>query len=93
MIRYPSIFWIFLVIFSAISIYEIKRIIIVKENKIVKLRKTIDTKKDYTKLLNAELAFLSRPSRIESISKKLLNMKKIIPMDIWNIRDLTQNNL
>ena len=42
------------------------------------------------KLMKAELAFLSRPERLEIIAKKQFNMKEILATDIWNMNDLSK---
>ncbi len=94
MIRYPSVFWFFIILISGIFIYEIKNLIILKEKKISSLELKINSTKDKIKLLNAEFSYLSRPERIEQVALNLLGMKKILPIDIWNIKDLStkQNN-
>jgi len=89
MIRYPSIMLIFFILFAGISIYELKSIKLQKEQIISNLENKINKKNERIKLLNAELAYLSRPQRIEKIATELLNMKNILPIDIWNIRDLS----
>ena len=40
--------------------------------------------------MKAELAYLSRPERLQSIAKQKLNMKEILPTDIWNIDDISK---
>ena len=89
MIRYPSILLIFLILFVSITIYEVKSIVIEKEKLISNLEINLINKKETVKLLKAEVAYLSRPERIEMIATKLLNMKVILPIDIWNINDLS----
>ena len=89
MIRYPSVFWFFIILISGIFIYEIKNLIILKEKRILSLEQKINTSKDKIKLLNAEFSYLSRPERIEQVALNLLGMKRILPIDIWNIRDLS----
>ena len=89
MIRYPSVFWFFIILISGIFIYEIKNLIILKENKVSILEKEINQLNDKIKLLDAEYAYLSRPERIEEIALNLLSMKKILPIDIWDIKDLS----
>ena len=89
MIRYPSVFWFFIILISGIFIYEIKNLIILKEKRILSLEQHITTTKDKIKLLNAEFSYLSSPERIEQVALNLLGMKKILPIDIWNIRDLS----
>jgi hypothetical protein len=89
MIRYPSVFWFFIILISGIFIYEIKNLIILKEKRILSLEQQINITKDKIKLFNAEFAYLSRPERIEQVALNLLGMKKILPIDIWDIRDLS----
>mgnify|MGYP001161437323 FL=1 len=93
MIRYPSILWFCLIIFSGIFLYEIKNNIINKEIKILTLKKQIQNRKDRIRLLEAELAYLSRPERIEKIAKNSLKMKDILPIDIWDIEDLSMKRM
>ena len=50
----------------------------------------ISEKKQNIKLMKAELAYLSRPERLQSISQNQFNMKEILPTDIWNINDISK---
>ena len=90
MIRYPSFLVIFLIIIVGISLYQIK--FSINENEIA--LRTIKTKIDDTKsdieILNAELSYLKRPERIEKIALNKLELKEILPTDIWNIKDLVE---
>ena len=70
--------------------YEIKNNYHHKEKEILNLNKLISEKKQNIKLMKAELAFLSRPERLQSIAKQQLNMKEILPTDIWNINDISK---
>ena len=70
--------------------YEIKNTYHHKEKEILNLNKLISEKKQNIKLMKAELAFLSRPERLQSIAKQQLNMKEILPTDIWNINDISK---
>ena len=70
--------------------YEIKNNYHQKEKKISQLNNLIFEKKQNIKLMKAELAYLSRPERLESIAEQKLNMKEILPTDIWNINDITK---
>ena len=92
MIRYPSIILIFFVLFAGIGVYELKTIKIQKEKIISNLENKIKKKNERIKLLKAELAYLSRPQRIEKLARELLNMKTILPIDIWDIKDLSMTN-
>ena len=90
MIRYPSFLVIFLILIVGISLYQIK--FSINENEIA--LRTIKTKIDDTKsdieILNAELSYLKRPERIEKIALNKLELKEILPIDIWNIKDLVE---
>ena len=70
--------------------YEIKNNFHQKEKEILKLKTLISEKKQNVKLMKAELAYLSRPERLQSIAKQQLNMKEILPTDIWNIEDISK---
>ena len=70
--------------------YEIKNNYHHKEKEIFKLKKLISEKKQNVRLMKAELAYLSRPERLQSIAKQQLNMKEILPTDIWNIEDISK---
>jgi cell division protein FtsL len=88
MIKYPSFLVIFVIIFIGISLYQIKFFITKKEMELVKINKLIkDTQLDLD-ILKAELSYLKRPDRLEKIAKNKLNMTEILPIDIWNLKDL-----
>ena len=70
--------------------YEIKNKYNNKEKEILSLKKLISEKKQNIKLMRAELAYLSRPERLQSIAEQQLNMKEILPTDIWNINDISK---
>ena len=70
--------------------YEIKNKYHHKEKEILLLKKLISEKKQNIKLIRAELAYLSRPERLQSIAEQQLNMKEILPTDIWNINDISK---
>ena len=70
--------------------YEIKNNYHHKEKEIFKLKKLISEKKQNVRLMKAELAYLSRPERLQSIAKQQFNMKEILPTDIWNIKDISK---
>ena len=70
--------------------YEIKNNYYQKEQEILKLKNLISEKKQNIKLMKAELAYLSRPERLQSIAEQQLNMKEILPTDIWNIKDISK---
>ncbi len=70
--------------------YEIKNNYHNNEKEILNLKNLISEKKQDIKLVKAELAYLSRPERIQSIAKQQLNMKEILPTDVWNINDISK---
>ena len=70
--------------------YEIKNNYNQKKQEILKLKNLISEKKQNIKLMKAELAYLSRPERLQSIAEQQLNMKEILPTDIWNIKDISK---
>ena len=70
--------------------YEIKKNYHQKEKEILKLNNLISEKKQNIKLIKAELAYLSRPERLQSIAEQQLNMKEILPTDVWNINDISK---
>ena len=70
--------------------YEIKNNYQIKQKEIVKLKILISEKKENIKLMRAELAYLSRPERLRKIAEQELNMKEILPTDIWNINDISK---
>ena len=93
MIRYPSFSFVFFIIFIAISLYQIKYFILKREVELAKINQDIMLTKSDINILRAELNYLKRPDRIEKIAIEKLNMRPILPIDIWNIEDLvsTQN--
>ena len=93
MIRYPSFSFVFFIIFIAISLYQIKYFILKREVELAKINQDIMLTKSDINILRAELNYLQRPDRIEKLAIEKLNMRQILPIDIWNIEDLvsTQN--
>ena len=88
MIRYPSSLFVFLIIIAAISLYQIKHFITKKEIELKTINKKIINTQSDLYILKAELSFLKRPQRLEKIAKNKLKMKEILPIDIWNLKDL-----
>ena len=70
--------------------YEIKNNYHQKKQEILTLKNLISEKKQNIKLIKAELAYLSRPERLQTIAEQQLNMKEILPTDIWNIKDISK---
>ena len=70
--------------------YEVKNNYNQNEQEILKLKNLISEKKQNIKLMKAELAYLSRPERLQTIAEQQLNMKEILPTDIWNIKDISK---
>ena len=88
MIRYPSFLIIFVILFVAISLYQIKHFISKKELELAKITNNINEVQSDLNILKAELSYLKRPDRLENIALKKLGLKEILPTDIWNLKDL-----
>ena len=88
MIRYPSFIIVFLIIFVAISLYQVKHFVSQKELELAKINKKIITAQSDLNILKAELSYLKRPSRIEKIAINKLQLKEISAIDIWNLQHL-----
>lgn len=90
MIKYPSFLVIFLILIVGISLYQIKFSINENEIGLRTIKAKIDDAKSDIDILNAELSYLKRPERIEKIALNKLELKEILPTDIWNIKDLVE---
>ena len=90
MIRYPSFLVIFLILIVGISLYQIKFSINENEIALRTIKAKINDAKSDIEILNAELSYLKRPERIEKIALNKLELKEILPTDIWNIKDLVE---
>ena len=88
MIRYPSSFIVFVILFVGISLYQIKHFITKKEIELTQIQNNIKSAKSDIKILKAELSYLKRPDRIEKIALNRLGLREILPTDIWNLKDL-----
>ena len=88
MIKYPSFLFVFVIIFIAISLYQIKFFITKKELELAKINKQIKNTQSDLYILKAELSYLKRPDRLEKIAKNKLKMTEVLPIDIWNLKDL-----
>ena len=88
MIRYPSFLIVFVILFAAISLYQIKHVITKKEIKLHQVKNKINNVQSDLKILKAELSYLKRPDRIENIALNKLGLKEVLPTDIWNLKDL-----
>ena len=88
MIRYPSFLIIFVILFVAISLYQIKHLITKKELELALIKANINGAKSDLNILKAELSYLKRPDRIEKIAISKLGLREILPTDIWNLKDL-----
>jgi len=90
MIRYPSFIIVFLIIFVAISLYQVKHFVSQKELELAKINKKIVTAQSDLSILKAELSYLKRPARIEKIAINKLQLKEISAIDIWNLQHLVE---
>ena len=90
MISYPSFLVIFLIVVVGISLYQIKFFITQNEVALKTIKTKIVKAKSDLEILNAELSYLKRPDRIEKIALTKLELKEILPTDIWNLKDLVE---
>ena len=90
MIRYPSFLVVFLIVVVGISLYQIKFFITQNEVALKTIKTKIVNAKSDLEILNAELSYLKRPDRIEKIALTKLELKEILPTDIWNLKDLVE---
>ena len=88
MIKYPSFLVVFVIVFIAISLYQIKFFITKKEIELAKINEKIKYTQLDLYILKAELSYLKRPDRLEKIAKNKLKMTEVLPIDIWNLKDL-----
>ena len=88
MIRYPSSFIFFVILFVGISLYQIKHFITKKEIELTQIQNNIKSVKSDINILKAELSYLKRPDRIEKIALNRLGLREILPTDIWDLKDL-----
>ena len=88
MIRYPSFLIIFVILFVAISLYQIKHFVSKKELELAKITSDINNAQSDLNILKAELSYLKRPDRLENIAFNKLELREILPTDIWNLKDL-----
>ena len=76
MIKYPSFLIIFVILFVAISLYQIKHLITKKELELAQIKTNINIAKSDLNILKAELSYLKRPDRIEKIALIKLGLRK-----------------
>ena len=88
MIRYPSFLIVFVILFVAISLYQIKHFITKKEIELTQIKSNIKSAQSDINILKAELSYLKRPDRIEKIALNKLGLREVLPTDIWNLKDL-----
>jgi len=88
MIRYPSSFIFFVILFVGISLYQIKHFITKKELVLSQIQNCIKSAKSDINILKAELSYLKRPDRIEKIALNKLGLREILPTDIWDLNFL-----
>ena len=88
MIKYPSSLIFFVILFVGISLYQIKHFITKKEIELTQIQNNIKSAKSDINILKAELSYLKRPDRIEKIALNKIRIKRILPTDIWNLKDL-----
>ena len=90
MIRYPSSFIFFVILFVGISLYQIKHFITKKEIELTQIQNNIKSVKSDINILKAELSYLKRPDRIEELALNTFGLREVLPTDIWNIKDISK---
>ena len=90
MIRYPSSFIFFVILFVGVSLYQIKHFITKKEIELTQIENNIKSAQSDINILKAELSYLKRPDRIEKIARNKLGLREVLPTDIWNLKDLVE---
>ena len=90
MIRYPSSFIFFVILFVGISLYQVKHFITKKEIELTQIKNNIKIAHSDINILKAELSYLKRPDRIEKIARNKLGLREVLPTDIWNLKDLVE---
>ena len=88
MIKYPSFLVVIIIIFVAVSLYQIKHFITKKEIELAQIEDKIKSIQSDINIFKAELSFLKRPDRIENIALNKLRLREVLPTDIWNLKDL-----
>jgi len=89
-IRYPSSFIFFVILFVGISLYQVKHFITKKEIELTQIENNIKSAQSDINILKAELSYLKRPDRIEKIARNKLGLREVLPTDIWNLKDLVE---
>ena len=88
MIRYPSSFIFFIILFVGFSLYQIKHFITKKEIELTQIKNNIKSAQSDINILKAELSYLKRPDRIEKIALQKLGLREVLQTDVWNLKDL-----
>ena len=88
MIKYPSFVIVFLIIIVGISLYQIKYFITKNEVILQSINTKISKTRSDLEILKAELSYIKLPDRIERIALNKLELREILPTDIWNLKDL-----
>ena len=76
--------------FVGISLYQIKHFITKKEIELRTINKKIIETRSDLEILRAELSYLKRPDRIEQIALNKLQLREILPTDIWSLKDIVE---
>ena len=88
MIKYTSSLIFFVILFAGVSLYQIKHFITKKEIELTQIKNNIESAQSNINILKAELSYLKRPDRIEKIALDKLELREVLPTDIWNLNDL-----
>ena len=66
-----------ILIFSVVSLFWIKNEVLKKKKVLKSLTSQVEQQTNNIKILESELAYLSRPSRIDNMSKKYLKLQRL----------------
>ncbi len=90
MIRFPSMLIVLLLLSVGSFNYWVKNTFHKNDKEIKKIQNIIFNSNERIQLMNAEISYLSRPERIEYLAINVFKMRELLPIDIWNIEDISQ---
>jgi hypothetical protein len=76
------------VVFAGVSSYVIKTAVLEREQELQTIRSEIDEEEDRITVLEADWSYLTRPSRIQHLSKEMLSFAPVEPGRILSLESL-----